>query len=36
MNIEIPNGYNNGTHIYHLSSFSYLLDIKSKSCYAIL
>jgi hypothetical protein len=39
MNIEIPNGkYNNSTHIYHLSSFSYLLDIKSKSllCYFIV
>ncbi len=34
MNIEIENEYNNSIHIYHLS-FSYLLDIKSKSllCY---
>jgi len=37
MNIEILNGYTNSTHTYHLS-FSYLLDIKSKSllCYFIV
>jgi hypothetical protein len=37
MNIEIRNGYTNSTHTSS-SSFSYLLDIKSKSllCYFIV